>query len=108
MERVIDDGFELVTPDDERLDRAETLSMVREGKERQPPGTFDIDIRNIEVVEQLSHPDVAMVRYEEWQTDETAPERRETGRVSTASFRQEAETPHGVAWTAVHETWRQR
>lgn len=105
MERAIGDGFELVTPDGEHLDRAETLAMVREGKERQPPGTFEIDIRNVDVVEQLSHPDVAVVRYEEWQTDETAQERQQTGRISTATFRVDSEAPEGVAWTSVHETW---
>lgn len=108
MERAIDDGFEMVTPDGDRLDRAETLAMVRDGHDRQPPGTFDIDIRAVELVERLSHPDVAIVRYEEWQTDETAQKRQETGRVSTATFRVDDAAPEGVAWTSVHETWLQR
>jgi hypothetical protein len=101
MEAAIGNSFELVTPDGETLDREETLEMVRAGHARQPPGTFDIEIRNVELVERLSHPDVAIVQYEEWQHDQGET----TGRLSTVSFHPSDDAPEGVRWTHLREMW---
>jgi hypothetical protein len=44
---------------------------------------------------------LCLVTYEEWQhLSGTA-----SGRISSAWFRARSDTPHGVEWLHVHETW---
>lgn len=99
MEAAIASGFEMVTPDGDRLDREAVLGMVREGRGTHDPGTFDIEIRNVDLLE--TGDECALVRYEEYQT---APEGGD-GRVSTVLFRPDDTAPGGLAWVTVHETW---
>ena len=99
LERALAPDFEMVTPDGTRLDRDSVIEDVRVSYERDEPGTFAIEIRNVEVIEQLDG--YALVRYEEWQeTDDGA-----TGRLSTVLFRDEAAAPGGLEWVDLHETW---
>nr|WP_235019647.1 DUF4440 domain-containing protein [Natrialba sp. INN-245] len=99
LERTLAPDFELVTPDGNRRDRAAVVSGIREDYGRDDEGTFSIDIRNVEVVEQMDG--FAVVRYEEFQetTDGT------TGRISTALFRDDPSAPGGVVWVDLHDTW---
>ncbi len=99
LERTLAPDFELVTPDGNRRDRAAVVSGIHEDYGRDDEGTFSIDIRNVEVVEQMD--DFAVVRYEEFQetTDGT------TGRISTALFRDDPSAPGGVVWLDLHDTW---
>ena len=99
LERALASGFEMVTPDGDRRDRAAVLEGIRGDYARDEPGTFAIEIRNVELV--AARDDHATVRYEEWQTrgDET------TGRISTVLFREDAAAPGGVVWLDLHETW---
>jgi len=91
--------FEMVTPDGTCHDRAAVLRMVRESFERDDPGAFDIEIRNVTVVREMGiH---ATVRYEEWQTRDGT----ETGRISTVLFREDGDAPCGLSWLDLHETW---
>jgi hypothetical protein len=99
LEAVVAPGFGMVTPDAERVGRGDVIDSVRETREMYDPGTFDIDIRNIDVVDRQEGQ--AVVRYEEWQR---TPEGT-SGRLSTAFFRADSDTPNGLSWVAVHETW---
>jgi hypothetical protein len=54
-----------------------------------------------EVAVRLLSPQLALTTYEEWQEIEG----KVTARVSTAVFKQKANTPNGVEWLHVHETW---
>jgi hypothetical protein len=99
MEAAIAPGFVMVGPDSDRLDRESVLSMVREKSGGYQPGEFDIDIRNVELVD--AGTEHAVCRYEEWQT---TPD-EEKGRVSTVLFRTDDSAPTGLAWVTVHETW---
>ncbi|MFC7069907.1 DUF4440 domain-containing protein [Halobaculum lipolyticum] len=94
--------FELVTPDGTRSDRASVLGSIRAAHGREEPGSFDIDIRNVEVVHRVD--DHATVRYEEWQETPDGT----TGRVSTALLREAADAPGGLVWLDLHETWIER
>lgn len=94
--------FEMVTPDGSRVAREAVLDSIREQYDRDAPGTFDIDIRNVAVRHATG--DRATVRYEEWQ--ETGEET--TGRVSTVLFREDDAAPGGLLWLDVHETWLSR
>jgi hypothetical protein len=46
-------------------------------------------------------PETCLGTYEEWQT--VGDDR--TGRISTVLFRRAPETPNGVEWVHLHETW---
>jgi hypothetical protein len=95
-------AFEMVTPDGNRVAREAVLGSIREQYGRDDPGTFDIDIRNVE--RRHATGDHATVRYEEWQ--ETGEET--TGRVSTVLFREDDAALGGLLWLDVHETWLAR
>ena len=99
LEQALAPDFEMVTPDGDRLDRTAVVTGIREDHDRDDPGAFSIEIRNVEVVVRVG--DFAVVRYEECQetTDGT------TGRISTALFREDSSAPGGVVWLDLHETW---
>lgn len=99
MERTIGPEFEMVTPDGVRHDRSTVLKGVRDSYGHNKPGDFDIEIRNVELIEHLGS--YAVVRYEEWQT--SAEER--TGRVSTVLLCEQMDAPGGLEWIDLHETW---
>ena len=99
MDRAIASGFELVAPDGERLGREATLEWVRGSRGKYAGEAFNIEIRDVECIERFD--EHALVRYEEWQTLSG----EETGRISTALFRDEPDTPGGVVWVDLQETW---
>ena len=99
LEGALAPDFEMVTPDGTRLDRDSVLENVRGSYERDEPGTFAIEIRNVEVIAQLEGH--ALVRYEEWQD----VDQETTGRVSTILFRDATAAPGGLEWVDLHETW---
>jgi hypothetical protein len=99
MEQVIAPGFEMVTPEGQRLDRAGVLEWVRDSRGQYESGEFDIEISNVDVV--AAFDDRLLVRYEEWQRQSDG----ENGRVSTVLFDRAEDTPEGVRWLDVHETY---
>ncbi|MFT4922498.1 MAG: hypothetical protein ACI8XM_001715 [Haloarculaceae archaeon] len=99
MADVIDPGFEMVQPGGDRVDSETVLGMVREARDQYEPEAFDIEIRNVELLD--SGTDHALARYEEWQTSPDG----ETGRISTVLFRTDPAAPNGLVWTALQETW---
>jgi hypothetical protein len=99
IERAMADGFERVGPDGERTDCDAVLEALRRAHGDFDPGTFDIEIRNVEVIRTVA--DHATVRYEEWQETSDGP----TSRISTVLFQTDPETPGGLAWVDLHETW---
>jgi hypothetical protein len=97
LDEALGPSFELVSPDGTVHDRADILGAIRDAYESHDPGTFDIEIRNVEVL--ADYDDVTLVRYEEWQDTPDGV----TGRLSTAVFGPAGEdTPE---WRYVHETW---
>ncbi len=46
--------------------------------------------------------DMLVTTYEEWQTDSDGTT---NSRISTAIFQEQQDTPNGVVWLHVHETW---
>jgi len=78
--------FEMVTPVGERRAYADVVDGIRERYASHDPGSFEIDVRNVETRRTLE--DHRLVRYEEWQT--TAGET--TGRLSTVFFEGDADT----------------
>ena len=99
VEAALGPRFEMIHPDGNRVSRAAILDSIRETKGSYDPGAFDIDIRAVEMVD--SGDGYAVVRYEEWQT---TPD-EENGRLSTVVFNTNDDTPSGLSWVTVHETW---
>lgn len=98
VEQAMAPDVEMVTPDAGRLDRQAVLDAVRNGYDRDEPTYFEIDIRNVSLLEATE--DCGLVQYEEWQRIEGNWE----GRISVALLHQNPEGPEGVVWSYVQST----
>lgn len=99
VERALAPDFEMVTPEGNRLERADVVEGIRENYATRESGGFEIEIRNVET--RYSVDDRALVRYEEWQKTPNET----TGRLSTALFKEDPDAPEHVVWLDLHETW---
>lgn len=95
---VLTEDFRMVEPGGGVVARGELLTGLRSNHGTKPAG-FRIRIEN--VFYRTLGRGLAAVTYEEWHEAGT----RVKGRVSTAIFRDQANTPNGVEWVHVHETW---
>lgn len=98
VERAMAPDLEMVSPDGGRLDREAVLEAVRNGYDRDEPADFEIDVRNVSLLEGTE--DYGLVQYEEWQRIEGEWE----GRISVALLRQNPEGPEGFVWSYVQST----
>jgi len=99
LPQVLAPGFELIAPHGARAPREGVLTGVKNTQgvfatDEQP---FRIWIENIQV--RHHEGDLCLVTYEEWQEQNG----KVNGRLSTALFRNHADTPNGVAWLHLHE-----
>ncbi|AUX08970.1 hypothetical protein AArcSl_1339 [Halalkaliarchaeum desulfuricum] len=99
VERALGADFEMVTPDGERREYAAVVDAIRNRYADREPGTFDIEIRNVET--RYANDDCRLLRYEEWQETPDGT----TGRVSTVLFEEDPDAPGDVVWRDLHETW---
>ena len=98
---VLSERFQMITPGGERLERRQVLEGVRakHGSHRGAPRPYKIRIDNVE--SRYRDAGAALITYEEWQeVDGTV-----RGRTSSALFREREDTPFGVEWLHLHETW---
>jgi hypothetical protein len=98
---VLADGFVLISPRGEITERRALLRELESvhGAHRADDHGFRVEVR--EFRHRRTEAGVCLVTYEEWQhLSGTA-----TGRLSSAWFRARSDTPHGVEWLHVHETW---
>jgi hypothetical protein len=98
---VLADGFTLISP---RGDITERRALLRElegvhGAHRTDHVGFRVEVR--EFRHRRTEGTVCLVTYEEWQHISGSA----TGRLSSAWFRARSDTPHGVEWLHLHETW---
>lgn len=94
--------FVMIAPEGRAFLREELLASVRARYgSHAPERDFEIWIRNLDCRHVAEH--VVLTTYEEWQrrAGETS------GRLSTAVFERVPDTPNGVRWLHVHETWLQ-
>ncbi len=98
LDRALADGFEIITPDGQRVDKAQLLEHVRSAHGAHAAIGFVIEIRRPRV--RFREPPVCLVTYEEWQRHDDGPW---NVRLSSALFRESEDSPHGVAWLHVHE-----
>lgn len=92
------DSFEIVSPTGVRSDRATIVASLRSAHGVQQEG-FSIAIKNLRTRSLASG--FALVTYEEWQTAGD----RTTARFSSVWLREDSNTPRGIAWLHLQETW---
>jgi hypothetical protein len=98
---VLADGFTLISPRGAITARRPLLRELEaaHGVHRAEGLGFRIELRDFR--HRRTEGPLCLVTYEEWQhLSDTA-----RGRVSSAWFRARSDTPHGVEWLHVHETW---
>lgn len=99
MSDVMAGPFTIIFPSGGLHQRADIVQMVREGYGRWRGSRNRIWIEN--VVQRWQEGDVCLMTYEEWQ--ETDGEI--TARLSSVLLHSQAETPNGLIWLHVQETW---
>lgn len=90
--------FEMITPTGDRKDRETVLASIRESYGEKATGTFDIEIRNVEIIRHFD--EYSLVRYEEWQYEDGD----ENARISTVLLRTADGASDGVVWLDLQET----
>lgn len=97
LRRALAPEFRLIHPSGRWTTRADILAGLRDRHGRQPGLTIDIrDVRLRQATDEI-----AVATYEEWQESKASTD----GRLSTVTFRREADAPNGLRWLHVHETW---
>jgi len=91
----LDDLFSIVTPNGSVMSRDEIAEAVAGGFQKRP---VEITVENFHVTEVGT---AVVCRYDEVQTSNGS----QTRRVSTAVLERDSETPGGLRWITVHETW---
>ncbi|MBT5875955.1 MAG: DUF4440 domain-containing protein [Candidatus Latescibacteria bacterium] len=100
MDVVMDASFVIVMPDGKRVDRDPLLELLKKSHGKR--AGIRIWIENVRVL--VSEGGIVIAEYEEWQEENSET----TSRVSTVVFREKEETPNGLSWVRVHETWFDR
>ena len=94
----LDDLFSIVTPNGTAMTRDEIVEAVARGFHKHG---IEIAVENFHV----THAGTTVVcRYDEVQTSPGS----QTRRVSTAVLERDSNTPGGLRWITVHETWTDR
>jgi hypothetical protein len=98
---VLADGFALISPRGVITERRPLLRELEaaHGIHRADDLGFRIEVRDFR--QRFTQGALCLVTYEEWQHLSGSA----TGRRSSAWFRTRSDTPHGVEWLHVHETW---
>jgi hypothetical protein len=100
---VLADGFALISPRGEVRERRQLLRELEAAHGMHAPHDPDFRIEVRDFRHRRTEGVLCLVTYEEWQQLTGAP----TGRITSAWFRARTDTPHGVEWLHVHETWLQ-
>ena len=95
-EAALADGFTIVGPRGDELDRAAIMDLVRNAKGR---GGMKLSTEDHRLV--WEDGDVLVTRYIE--VHDLGDE--QTRRLSTAVFQRDDDAPNGLVWVRVHETW---
>lgn len=97
FESVIAERFEMIPPSGRIVERASILEAVRGQRGKEPAARIWIENhRHCFTIGNLSQ-----VTYEEWQEMEGV----KRGRISSALMETNEDTPNGVHWLHLHETW---
>ena len=94
---VLAPGFSIVFPSGEKIERESLLKGLWQAHNSRKG--MRIWIKNVHLIHQIH--DVILATYEEWQEiDKTV-----SARISSVAFQTNQNTPNGLLWLHVHETW---
>lgn len=91
--------FQLIPPSGELIPINALAQSLYEMHNKRP--RLDIQVKNMQIQHKLG--DYYLATYEEWQLEKGDEAWR--GRVSTALLSRDPDTPAGLKWHHVHETW---
>jgi hypothetical protein len=98
---VLAEGFALISPRGEITERRPLLRELEAAHAVHRDADLDFRVEVRDFRHRRTEGALCLVTYQEWQhLSGTA-----TGRLSSAWFRARSDTPHGVEWLHVHETW---
>lgn len=100
VESALHSDFERISPTGDVANRHAVRTSIRNAFDSHDPGTFDIEIRNVDpVVQETGY---SIVRYEEWQQTSEGT----NGRLSTVLFTQASSDRRSTpVWRHLQETW---
>jgi hypothetical protein len=90
--------FAIITPGGELIPSPILLAQLRAAHGSRPG--WQMWIENAEL--RFTQDGLTVATYEEWQRHADG---KVTGRLSTVIFRDQPDTPNGLVWVHVHETW---
>lgn len=107
FEEALGEDFQLISPEGRILSRTDVVEMVNANREQYEVGEFDIEIRNVEVVD--SGGERTLCRYEEHQRGPDGAD----SRLSTVLFapgveRDGSQERPPLEWRYLQETWLDR
>ena len=97
--QVLAEDMVMISPSGAISNRSQLEEQLKAAYGSHSGKEFIIDIRNIHLI--LAEENWCMLTYEEWQLLDAVS----TSRRSTALFRSKEDTPHGVEWVHLQETW---
>ena len=100
MDQVMEEEFVIVMPDGRSVDRNPLLDLLYSAHGKR--AGIEIWIEDVKPL--IQEGGVTVAEYQEWQTEKGET----TSRISTVVFRDSPETPNGLSWLRVHETWFNR
>lgn len=95
--------FRIVMPGGMTLAGVQLLERLRSGYGSNPE--FRIELRDVCVLAVPESDRTYLAIYEEWQKAARNSEPRDNGRVTSAVFIANDDSPNGVVWFHAHETW---
>lgn len=101
---VIAPSFLIVDPDGTTSSQEPIVNVLRKahGRWRHAEYPVRIRIRNFRLLHASGQ--LALAMYEEWHEDDDAPPHK-IGRLSTVLFGPNPDTPNGLEWLHLHESW---
>lgn len=93
----VSESFIIISPDGTLTQRTPLLESLYDAHGKRPNSR--LWIKNVQILHRDN--DIALVIYEEWQEIDS----KITARHSSALFKTQIDTPNGIVWFHVHETW---
>ena len=97
LENALEPGFMMINPYGSCLNRDEILDSLRSAYNTGKRLRIWIEVPSVK----HRFGNITIATYQEWQEKD----RKITARLSTAVFRSQRNTPNGVSWVHVQETW---
>ena len=99
VEKVLSPDFHLITPNGENITKATLIDFLWQNHNTRETEHLTIDVEKIKTIRKAK--DLCIMTYHEIQASQNTKTRRQ----SIVVFEASKETPNGVQWAYVQETW---